>query len=105
MKPLLIIPPAATRLSAIEPLLATSPAPRLADLRERIARRPPGSLDAFAALPDGPNMLAFACIRRCGGFGLLSDLFSRSDARRQGHAMRLLQTLLSWFDMTGGRWL
>lgn len=105
MKPLLIIPPAASRLSAIEPLLSTLPAARLADLRERIARMLHGSHDAFAAIPDGPNLLAFACIRRFGGFGLLSDLFARSDVRRQGHGLRMLQTLLSWFDMTGGRWL
>ncbi|MFN0136618.1 MAG: hypothetical protein ACKVS9_10940 [Phycisphaerae bacterium] len=105
MKPLLIIPPASSRLHAIEALLAEVAPPRLADVRERLARTPVGAHDAFAAIPDGADVLALACIRRYGGFGLLGELFTRSDVRLQGHAMRLLQTLLSWFDMTGGRWL
>lgn len=105
MKPLLIVPPAPARLPAIESLLAHAGEARLADLRARLTAPPTGSHDAFAVVPDGANVLAIAAIRRFGPIGVLGDLFIRPDVRRAGHAARLLQTLLSWFDMTAGRWL
>lgn len=64
-----------------------------------------GSRDALALLPDGGRVLAIAALRRREQFGVLGQLFTHPDHRRRGYARQLLQALLSWFDMTGGRWL
>lgn len=102
MKPLLIFPPAPARWLAIEEILAHEPAPWLADLQARFATAQ-SSEDALALIPGGSRALAIACIRRKGDVGVLGHLFTRPDHRGRGFARRLMQTLLSWFDMTRGR--
>lgn len=105
MKPLLIFPPAPQRWPATEALLADQPAPLRADLQARLAGGVEGARDAVAIVPDGAHALACGVIRRRGAVGVLGPLTTRPEHRRRGHALRLMQTLLSWFDMSGGRWL
>lgn len=103
MKPLLILPPAANRWPALEALLDAHCAAECADLRQRVANGVDGATDAIAMQPDGGQAIAAGVIRRRGDLGLLGPLLTRPDHRRTGIARRLLQTLLAWFDMTGGR--
>jgi GNAT superfamily N-acetyltransferase len=104
-KPLLIMPPAVARWPAFETLLATEEPIWMEDLRRRLCEGVEGARDAFAVIPDGGRVLAAACIRRRHQVGVLGQLFTHPEHRQRGHARRLMQTLLSWFDMTGGRWL
>jgi len=104
-KPLLIVPPAPNRWHAVEELLAHEPPPRLNDLRRRLADGLDGARDAIAIMPDGAHARAIACIRRRGPIGVFSHLYTQDSYRGRGFARRLVQTLLGWFDMTGGRWL
>lgn len=105
MKPLLIMPPAVARWPAFETLLTSEEPIWLEDLRRRLCDGLGGAQDAFAVIPDGGRVLATACLRRRHQVGVLGQLFTHPEHRRRGHARRLMQTLLSWFDMTGGRWL
>lgn len=105
MKPLLIMPPAAARWPAFETLLAAEETIWREDLRRRLCEGLDGAHDAFAIIPDGGRALAVACLRRRHQVGVLGQLFTHPAHRKRGHARRLMQTLLSWFDMTGGRWL
>lgn len=105
MKPLMILAPSTSRWSAIEQLLAHEDAALLRDLRARLTKPADGHPDAFAIAPDGSKALACAAIRRSGNIGVLGPVFTRPEFRRRGLARGLLQTLLSWFDMTGGKWL
>jgi GNAT superfamily N-acetyltransferase len=107
MKPLLVIPPSPARWPAVETLFlaAGADAARIQDLSRRYAARLEDASDAMALIPSGGLVLAAACIRRRGTIGVLGDLFVREDHRKRGLARSLLQTLLSWFDMTGGKWL
>lgn len=105
MKPLLIIPPAPARWPALEALLAHKGQPWLADMEARLVRGVPGAQDAFAAIPSGGQFLASACIIKSGALGILGHVFTRPEHRRRGHARNVLQAVLSWFDMIGGRWL
>ncbi len=105
MKPLLIVPPAPARWTAIENLLAEQRPAWLADLKRRICDALPGARDAMAVIPNGGQVVAAACIRRTHDVGVLGDLLTHAAHRGKGHARRLLQILLSWFDMTGGHWL
>jgi len=104
-KPLLILPPAPNRWLALEELLGHEPPVWLDDLKQRFVQRLDGALDALAVVPDGSRFLACACIRRRLDIGVLGQLFTQPPHRGRGHARRLMQTLLSWFDMTGGKWL
>ncbi len=104
-KPLLVLPPSPPRWPLIENLLADEPAGRMSDLKARLCEPPAEAQDALALQPDGAHARAFACLRRKHDVGVLSQLFTHADHRRHGHARRLVQTLLSWFDMTGGKWL
>lgn len=104
-KPLLILPPAPARRAALEDLLLDARPAARADLCRRLAEPPPGSRDAVAIVPDGGRALAAACIARRYDVGVLTSVFTRKELRLRGHARRLLQTLLAWFDTTGGRWL
>lgn len=104
-KPLLVIPPAPARWMSLETLLDGTDSARLADMRSRFQEQMPGARDAFAMIPNGSLCLAIACIRRSGDLAVLGDVFTRPDHRLRGMARSLLQTLLSWFDMTGGKWL
>lgn len=103
MKPLLVIPPSPARWSGVESLLDFVEPVRLADLRKRLSAPLPGAADAIAIVPSGSLVLAVASIRRHGDAGVLADLYTRPDHRKRGLARSLLQTLLSWFDMTGGK--
>lgn len=105
MKPLLILAPSPSRWPAVAELLADEEALWLDDLRRRMTAELSGSRDALALLPDGGRVLAIAALRRREQFGVLGQLFTHPDHRRRGYARQLLQALLSWFDMTGGRWL
>jgi GNAT superfamily N-acetyltransferase len=104
-KPLLVLPPSPARWPAIETLLSHEPAERLNDLKLRLSDPPAAAADAFAIQPDGAHSRAFACLRRTDTVGVLGDLYTHPEHRRRGLARRLMQTLLSWFDMTGGKWL
>lgn len=105
MKPLLILPPAPLRWMATEELLAHEPAARLNDLKVRIAEGVDGAADALAAIPDGSRFHSVACIRRRREIGVVGQMFTQEHQRKKGLARALLQTLLGWFDMTGGKWL
>ncbi len=105
MKPLLILGPSPARWKALEELLSHEDGAWLEDLRKRVVEGVDGSQDAIAVIPDGGNLLASACIRRRHDIGVLGHLFTRPAQRQRGRARLLMQALLSWFDMTGGRWL
>jgi GNAT superfamily N-acetyltransferase len=105
MKPLLILGPSPTRWQAIEELLGHEDGVWRDDLRKRLVDGVADSQDAFAVVSDGGNLLASACIRRRHDIGVLGHLFTRPAQRQHGRARLLMQALLSWFDMTGGKWL
>lgn len=105
MKPLLILAPSSTRWSAVEQLLGHEERPWLDDLRIRLSEGAEGGRDALAVVPDGSHFLASACIRRRHDVGVLGHVFTTTAQRQHGHARALMQALLSWFDMSGGRWL
>jgi len=105
MKPLLILAPSPSRWQAAEQLLSHEQQPWLDDLRVRLSEGAEGGQDALAVVPDGSRYLASACIRRRHDVGVLGHLFTIPGQRRCGHARSLLQALLSWFDMSGGKWL
>lgn len=105
MKPLLILAPSPARWSAIEQLLREEDPRVLEDLRIRLNDGVQGAQDAFAVLPESSHDLACACVRRRHDVGVLGQVFTSPAHRQQGHARSLLQALLSWFDMSGGKWL
>jgi GNAT superfamily N-acetyltransferase len=105
MKPLLILGPSSERWPQVEDLLRHEDAAWLDDLRARMVGGIDGARDAFAIIPEGSQSLAGACIRRRHEVGVLGHLFTRPTHRQRGHARSLLQALLSWFDMSGGKWL
>lgn len=105
MKPLLIIPPAPTRWPALADLLRERGQPWLGDMEIRVAHGVPGAEDAFAILPSGGHVLASACVNKCGEIGVLEHVYTRPEHRRRGYARMLTETVLSWFEMTGGKWL
>jgi GNAT superfamily N-acetyltransferase len=105
MKPLLMLAPSPTRWPTVQELLGHESDVWLADIRKRVVEGVAGSQDAFAAIPDGGNLLASAMIRRRRDVGVLGQVFTHPAQRKRGCARALLQALLSWFDMTGGKWL
>lgn len=105
MKPLLILGASPTHWQAVEELLGHEDGVWLDDLRKRLVEGVDGTQDALAILSDGGNLLASACIRRRHDTGVLGHLFTCPAQRQRGRARLLLQALLSWFDMTGGKWL
>jgi len=105
VKPLLILGPSPARWPAVAQLLGHEESLWLEDLRRRLVDGVDGSHDAFAAIPDGGQMLAGAGIRRRHDIGVLGHLFTRPEHRGRGYARLLMQALLSWFDMSGGKWL
>lgn len=105
MKPLLVIPPAPSRWPALRDLLADRGPAWLGDLERRFVPGVPDAHDAYAVIPSGGQFLACAGINRRGDVGLLSPVFTRPDHRRRGYARQVTETVLSWFDMTGGKWL
>lgn len=105
MKPLLIIPPAPARWPALQELSIHENPLWLEDLEKRFLQGVPGSQDAFAIIPDGGHILACASISKRHDLGVLTRVFAHTDHRRRGLARQVVETLLTWFDMTGGKWL
>ena len=105
MKPLLIIPPAPARWPALEDLLRHRGLPWLPDIAQRFGPGILGAQDALAVLPAAGQFLASACINKCGDVGVLGHCYTRPEHRLHGFARRLVETVVSWFDMTGGKWL
>lgn len=104
-KPMLIVPPAPTRWPALADLYQHQRPPWAADLERRITRGVPGAHDVYAVLSLAGRFVAGACINKFGEFGVLGHCYTRPECRRQGAARKLIDGLLSWFDMTGGKWL
>lgn len=105
MKPLLIVPPAPERWPALSGLLGHKGPLWLEDIEKRLREGVPDAHDAFAIAGQGSELVANACIMRRGDVGILGHVFTRPDHRRRGFSRRLIEALLAWFDMTGGRWL
>lgn len=105
MKALLIIPPCPARWLALEKLLDHERAARRADLELRFTKAVESANDAFAIIPDGGQILANACIAKRGDAGVLRYVFTHPDHRRRGFARSVIETLTSWFNMVGGKWL
>lgn len=106
MKPLLIIPPAPQRWPPLQELLtAHLPERWLSELEHRVRHGINGAEDAIAVIPAGGVDLGAAYVHKRGDVGLLGTVYTRPEHRRRGFARLLAETLLSWFDMTGGRWL
>jgi GNAT superfamily N-acetyltransferase len=105
IKPLLIIPPSPARWHALEDLVGHKGPPWMEDIERRFLHGEGAEQDAFAVIADGGRFLAHACINRRHDVGLLGHVFTRPEHRGRGFARRLTTTLVSWFDMTGGKWL
>ncbi len=105
MKPMLIIPPAASRWPALEALLAHKGEPWMRDIRKRFAEGVEGAEDAFALVAPGGQIVANATISKHGPVGVLGHCYTHPDHRRRGYARQVVETATSWFAMTGGRWL
>ena len=105
MKPLLILAKSETRWPAVESLLEHEERIWLDDLRRRLVDGIPKTRDAFAMVPDGAQARGCGCIRRSHEIGVLGHLYIRPEHRTRGMARSLMQALLSWFDVTGGKWL
>ena len=105
MKPLLIIPPAPARWQSLQGLLGHKGPLWLEDIQKRLHDGVAESRDAFAVVANGGQTLAHACINGREGVGVLGHMFTRADHRGRGLARKVLTTLLSWFDMSGGQWL
>lgn len=103
VKPLLIIPPAPARWSALEDLYRHKGPPWITDIRQRVAQGVAGARDAFAVVARDGHYVAGASISKSGELGILGHCYTRPEERHCGHARALLETLLAWFDMTGGR--
>lgn len=103
MKPLLVLLPAPARWAGLEELLAADSPTWLDDLEARVVHGVEGAQDALAIIPQGSQVLAAAGISRSGPVGILRQVYTRSDHRKRGLARQILQTLLTWFPMTGGR--
>jgi GNAT superfamily N-acetyltransferase len=105
MKPILIIPPAPARWPALDDLLRHKGPPWIDDIKQRITRGVAGAQDAFAVMAGPGPILANVTINKCGDCGVLGHCFTRPEQRGRGYARRLLETALSWFEMTGGKYL
>jgi GNAT superfamily N-acetyltransferase len=105
VKPLLIIPPAPARWPLIQQLPLHDDPLWQDDLERRLAIGLPRTQDAFAVIADGGKALAAGCICKRHDIGVLNRVFTHQEHRRAGLARKITETLLSWFDMTGGRWL
>ncbi len=103
MKPLLIIPPCPRRWPALSDLYADESPLRLADIEKRFAASVEGGQDAFAVIPDGGRVLSAALLSKRNDAGVLSLLYTRPEHRKHGYAAKLVQALLEWFKLTGGK--
>ena len=105
MKPLLVIPPAADRWPALRELPVHNERIWQDDLEKRFSDGVPGSQDAFCVVPDGGMLLACAAVCKRHDLGVLNRVFVRDGHRGSGLARAMISSLVSWFEMTGGRWL
>jgi GNAT superfamily N-acetyltransferase len=105
MKPLLLIPPAPARWPALHDLFSHKGPPWTTDIEGRFVTGVAGAQDVYAVLSEAGRFMAGACINKCGDVGVLGHCFTRPERRRRGYARRLIEALLAWFDMRGGRWL
>ena len=105
IKPLMIMAPAPGRWPALQDLVGHKGRPWLADIERRVLHGVLGSLDVYAVIPSGGQFLANACIDKFGDVGVLGHVFTRPEHRRRGYARQVMETVLGWFDMTGGQWL
>jgi N-acetylglutamate synthase-like GNAT family acetyltransferase len=105
MKPLLIIPPAPARWPALRELPLHDALVWQEDLEKRFAEGIPGSQDAFALVSDGGLALGCAAVSKRHDLGILTRLFVRPEHRERGLARQITESLVSWFDMAGGKWL
>ncbi len=106
MKPLLIIPPAPQRWPALQDLYTPHlGAAWLSNMEQRLRHGVAGAEDAYAIIGAGGNVLAAAHINTLGDVGLMGPVFTRPEHRGRGLARAVVQSVLSWFDMTGGKWL
>ncbi len=105
MKPMLIIPPAPARWPALRALLKEEGEPWTTDHMRRLVDGVAGAQDAYAVIPSGGQFLASVSINKIGDLGVLGHGYTHPDHRRRGYARRLMDTILSWFEMTGGKWL
>lgn len=105
MKPLLIVPPAPRRWAALQDLLGHQAQPWLRNIELRLTQGVPRAQDAYAVAPENGRIIAVAGINKCGDLGVLGQVYTRPEHRRRGWARKLTETVLSWFDMTGGKWL
>lgn len=105
IKPLLIVPPAPTHWRALHDLLQHKGPPWLADIERRLVHGVAGAEDAYAVIPAGGQFLASVCVSKQGDVGVLGHGYTRPEHRRRGYARKLMESVLSWFDMTGGKWL
>lgn len=105
MRPLLIVPPAPARWPALQDLPLHDDPLWWHDLEKRFAEGLRGAQDAFMVTPDGGRFLACAAISKRHDLGILSRIFTRPEHRHNGLARSVLDGLLTWFDMVGGKWL
>lgn len=106
MKPLLILPPETDRIAPIRALLTPELAPsHAAELIARVEDAPAGAGDALAVLAEGGNVQGAAFVARQGDLASLTHCVVDPQLRRRGIGRTLLETLLTWFDMTGGKHL
>ncbi len=105
MKPLLIVPPAPGRWPALRDLLAHEGAAPLADLEHRFVPGVAGGQDAYAVIVSGGQLLSVAGINKHGDLGVLGQVYTRPEHRGRGYARKVTETVLGWFEMTGGKWL
>lgn len=105
MKPLLIVPPAPSRWPALRDLLVEMKSLSLDDIERRFMAGVAGAQDVYAVIGGTGHYVACASINKRGDVGVLSHVYTRPDHRRRGYARQLTEAVLSWFDMTGGRWL
>jgi GNAT superfamily N-acetyltransferase len=103
-KPLLIQPPAPNRWPALRELWSHAGPLWLEDLEQRLGGIAQAR-DVFSVIYNGSDPLATACIRAVGDIGVLGDVFTRLSYRGRGYAQAVIEAALSWFDMTGGKWL
>lgn len=103
-KPLLISTPAPARWPAIERLFAGLEPALLADLHRRFTGLPDAQ-DIFAVIADGGAILSCAAICRRGPTGVLGYVYTRPEFRERRYAIDLIGASITWFDVTGGKWL
>lgn len=102
---MLILPPAPARWRSLAELLAQQDAAVVRDAELRFSHGVDGATDAFALVVDGGLTIACASITRRSDVGVLGYVITRPSHRGKGLAAEMIESLITWFDMTDGRWL